>query len=274
MFGSPKASRQQHKGDFIIIFRSYVIADIQYVWPMGWRLWYPECVLTLGQVTCHGNHCLICVSHMILAIHISQGFPFWHIYDIFDIWHKDIVLSPYCSSFIHFYNIHFLTLTLAPRCSRCFANSFPSPRAPPVITDTFPAGSMAISKTGDKWKPLLTPPEKKWAPRNGNVVRVTALGPDSILRCHLTSIGNPIVEIRRSYDRLFSTMGFPIPVRWHLYIDSGPWLSILQWWPKQHPGDISISAHLTPLAKVMPLPQPFEQQFINPKRIYQSIMYW
>ena len=49
------------------------------------------------------------------------------------------------------------------------------------------------------------------------------LGPDSILRCRLTGIGNPIVEIRRSYDRLISTMGFPIPVRRHLYIESGPW---------------------------------------------------
>ena len=39
----------------------------------------------------------------------------------------------------------------------------------------------------------------------------------------LVSIGNPIVEIRRSYDRLISTMGFPIPVRRHLYIESGPW---------------------------------------------------
>ena len=31
-----------------------------------------------------------------------------------------------------------------------------------------------------------------------------------------------IVEIRRSYDRLISTMGFSILVRWHLYIESGP----------------------------------------------------
>ena len=44
-----------------------------------------------------------------------------------------------------------------------------------------------------------------------------ALGSDSILRCHLTSIGNPTVEIRQSYDRLISTMGFPILVRRHLY---------------------------------------------------------
>ena len=50
----------------------------------------------------------------------------------------------------------------------------------------------------------------------------THQGPDSIKRCHLTSIGNPIVEIRRSYDRLISTMGFPIPVRRHLYIESRP----------------------------------------------------
>ena len=47
-------------------------------------------------------------------------------------------------------------------------------------------------------------------------------GPDSIKRCHLTSIGNPIVEIGRSYDRLISPMGFPILVRWHLYIESRP----------------------------------------------------
>ena len=37
-------------------------------------------------------------------------------------------------------------------------------------------------------------------------------------------IGNPIVEIKRSYDRLISTMGFPIPIRRHLYIESGPWI--------------------------------------------------
>ena len=35
-------------------------------------------------------------------------------------------------------------------------------------------------------------------------------------------MGNPIVEKRRSYDRLISTMGFPILVRQHLYIESGP----------------------------------------------------
>ena len=40
---------------------------------------------------------------------------------------------------------------------------------------------------------------------------------------HLNSIGNAIVEIRRSYDRLISTMVFPILVRQHLYIESGPW---------------------------------------------------
>ena len=30
------------------------------------------------------------------------------------------------------------------------------------------------------------------------------------------------MEIRRSHDRLISTMGFPILVRWYLYIESGP----------------------------------------------------
>ena len=51
-------------------------------------------------------------------------------------------------------------------------------------------------------------------------------GPDSIQRCHLTSIGNPIVEIRQSYDRLISTLGFPILVRWYLFIESGPRIHI------------------------------------------------
>ena len=30
------------------------------------------------------------------------------------------------------------------------------------------------------------------------------------------------MEIRRSYDRLISTMGFPILARRHVYIESGP----------------------------------------------------
>ena len=60
------------------------------------------------------------------------------------------------------------------------------------------------------------------------------LGPDSIKRYRLTSIGNPIVEIRRSYDHLISTMGFPILVRWYLYIESGPWpvqMGPVKWQP-------------------------------------------
>ena len=43
-----------------------------------------------------------------------------------------------------------------------------------------------------------------------------------MLRCPLTSIGNPIVEIILSYDRLISTMGIAILVRRHIYIESGP----------------------------------------------------
>ena len=51
-------------------------------------------------------------------------------------------------------------------------------------------------------------------------------------RCHLSSIGNLIVEIRRSYDCLIPTMGFPILLRCHVYIEPGPrfpfpWLAIL-----------------------------------------------
>ena len=44
----------------------------------------------------------------------------------------------------------------------------------------------------------------------GLSVLIRYQGPDSIQICRLTSIGNPVVEIRRSYDRLISTMGFPI----------------------------------------------------------------
>ena len=47
-------------------------------------------------------------------------------------------------------------------------------------------------------------------------------GVGSVQICHLTSTGNLIVEIRRSYDRLISTMGLPILVRWHIHIESGP----------------------------------------------------
>ena len=43
-----------------------------------------------------------------------------------------------------------------------------------------------------------------------------------MLRCHFTSIENPIVEIRLSYDRLISTVGITILVRRHIYIESGP----------------------------------------------------
>ena len=57
------------------------------------------------------------------------------------------------------------------------------------------------------------------------------LGSDSIKIWNLTSIGNTIVEIRRSYNRLISTMGFPILVRWHLYIESGPWCFVQSKWP-------------------------------------------
>ena len=49
-----------------------------------------------------------------------------------------------------------------------------------------------------------------------------------IQRWIFPSIGIPIVKIRLSiYQtswRVISTMGFPIPVRWHLYIESGPCL--------------------------------------------------
>ena len=53
-------------------------------------------------------------------------------------------------------------------------------------------------------------------------------GPDSIYRCRLISIGNPSLEIRRSLDRLISTMGFAALVRWHFILNQGPG-PCLQW---------------------------------------------
>ena len=42
----------------------------------------------------------------------------------------------------------------------------------------------------------------------------------------LTSMGNPIVEIRRFYDRLVSKMEFSLPARYR-YIESGPGTSTM-----------------------------------------------
>ena len=56
-------------------------------------------------------------------------------------------------------------------------------------------------------------------------------GPWFNIKMLSTCIGNPIVEIRRSYDRLISKMGFPMLVRWHLYIESGPrTLAFIEGW--------------------------------------------
>ena len=43
--------------------------------------------------------------------------------------------------------------------------------------------------------------------------------------CVLTSIGIPMLKIRRSRDRLIFNMGIPIPGKDGLYIETGPWAS-------------------------------------------------
>ena len=48
------------------------------------------------------------------------------------------------------------------------------------------------------------------------------LGPDSIQTCTLTCIRNLIEEIRRTYDRLISTMEFSILLKCHLHVESVP----------------------------------------------------
>ena len=40
---------------------------------------------------------------------------------------------------------------------------------------------------------------------------------------------NPIVEIRWLLDGLISTVGFPILLRWHLYIESGPFMDLFHY---------------------------------------------
>ena len=68
-------------------------------------------------------------------------------------------------------------------------------------------------------------------------------GSDSVQRWHLTSIANPIVEIRRSDHRLISTMGFLILIR-HLYIEWGPRLlvpTMAAWWHAPFKTNVSSS---------------------------------
>ena len=43
-----------------------------------------------------------------------------------------------------------------------------------------------------------------------------------ISSCRLTSIGIPMLKIRRSHDRLIFNMGIPIPGKDGLYIETGP----------------------------------------------------
>ena len=54
------------------------------------------------------------------------------------------------------------------------------------------------------------------------IVPVMETGPWFNIKMSSYQYRKPIVEIRRSYNRLISPIGFPIPVRRHLYIESGP----------------------------------------------------
>ena len=119
------------------------------------------------------------------------------------------------------------------------------------------------------------------------------LGLGSIKRCHLTSIGNPIVEIRRSYDRLISAMGFPILIRRYLYIESGPWLLhvhsrewviILPWWRHQmetFSALLAICAGNSPVSGEFPAQRPVAGSYdiffdlcLNKRLCKQSWCWW
>ena len=70
-----------------------------------------------------------------------------------------------------------------------------------------------------------------------------------IIRCRLTSTRNPIVEIRRSWNRLISTMGFSILVRRHLFTEPESWFRrwyvaifiFKTWCTDPDPGGISLT---------------------------------
>ena len=73
-----------------------------------------------------------------------------------------------------------------------------------------------------RWPSTRLSPVRQKQPRITLGIANMHQGADSIIRCHFTSIGNPVVKIRRYYDRCISSMGFPILERWHLYIESRP----------------------------------------------------
>ena len=57
--------------------------------------------------------------------------------------------------------------------------------------------------------------------KDASFISVKAWWLIQIYRCHLSSIGNTIVEIRQSYGPLISIMRFLIVVSWHLYTETG-----------------------------------------------------
>ena len=46
----------------------------------------------------------------------------------------------------------------------------------------------------------------------------------TIYRPSFPGMGIPMLKIRRSPDRLIFNMGIPLLVRWHLYIETAPWV--------------------------------------------------
>ena len=59
--------------------------------------------------------------------------------------------------------------------------------------------------------------------QDGRISVANALGAVSVWRCRLTSIGIPMLKIRRSHDRLIFNMGIPIPEKDGLNIETDSW---------------------------------------------------
>ena len=82
------------------------------------------------------------------------------------------------------------------------------------------------------------------------------------------------MEIRRSYDRLISIMGFPIPVRRYLYIESGPRLVLASFsMCFSYPGITTPSLFFSHNPVLHPLPSQERCQILTPEKPF-IIAFW
>ena len=172
---------------------------------MSSEKWRPFC-LSLNVRT----HCGLVMPYGIseLRLHQNDLLPVWGQVitltntDIFSVEPPEYISMKYYTKFKHFHSskcIWKIVCKIATIFSRGLYDNSPGPG----FSIKIPSYQYRKSHCGDKT--ILRPSYL----HNGFSYTVT-------------SIGNPIAEIRRSYDRLISTMGFPILIK-YLYIESTPW---------------------------------------------------